>query len=50
MVILISEFLMFHHFFPLAEVKRNMIISNKPGIYELPHELPNGLRLKILGN
>ena len=23
-----------------------MIISNKYGIYELPHELPNNLRLK----
>ena len=27
-----------------------MIISNKHGIYELPHELPNELRLRILGN
>ena len=24
-----------------------MIISNKHGIYELPHELPNDLRLRI---
>ena len=26
-----------------------MIISNKHGIHELPHELPNDLRLRILG-
>ena len=27
-----------------------MIISNKHGIYKLPHALSNGLRLRILGN
>ena len=27
-----------------------MIISYKHGTYELPHKLPNDLRLKILGN
>ena len=27
-----------------------MIISNKHGIYELPHEFPNDLTLRILGN
>ena len=32
-------------FFPL-QVKRSVIISNEHGIYELP----NNLRLKILGN
>ena len=26
------------------------IITNQPGIYELPHELQNDLRLRILGN
>ena len=31
-------------------VKGSMHISNKHGIYELPHELPNDLRLRILGN
>ena len=31
-------------------MKRRMVISNKVGIYELPHELPNNLRLRILGN
>ena len=33
------------------QVKRIVIISNKPGIYELPHEeLPNDVRLRTLGN
>ena len=31
-------------------MKRIVIISNKHGIYELPHELPNDLRFRILGN
>ena len=32
------------------QVKRSMIISNQQSIYELSHELPNDLRLRILGN
>ena len=32
------------------QVKGSVIISNKYGIYELPHELLNDLRLRILGN
>ena len=32
------------------QVKQSVIISNKHGIYEFPHELPNNLRLRILGN
>ena len=35
----------FHH-----KVKRCVIISNKHGIYEFPHELPSNLGLGILGN
>ena len=35
--------------FFLPQVKRSVIISNKHDIYELPHELPNDLRSKILG-
>ena len=27
-----------------------MIISNKHDVYEFSHELPNDLRLRILGN
>ena len=32
----------------VSQVKQIVIISNKHGIYELPHELPNDLRLKDL--
>ena len=32
------------------QVKRSAIIRNKYGICELPEELPNDLRLRILGN
>ena len=41
MVIIFWEFLMFYQFFLSAQVKRSMIISNKPGyqITELPMEL-----------
>ena len=30
------------------QVKLSMIISNKNGIYELPHKMPNELKLRIL--
>ena len=33
-----------------ASEKRSAIVSNKQGVYELPHELPNDIRLRILGN
>ena len=39
---------MFYQILLSSEVKRSMIIINKYGIYELPHELPNNLRLKDL--
>ena len=32
---------MFKQIFVLPQVKRSAIISNKHGIYELSHELPN---------
>ena len=32
------------------QLKRSVIISNQHGIYELPQELPNDLRLVILRN
>ena len=38
---------MFYQIFFLAEVKRWAIITYKHGIYELPHELPNDLRLRM---
>ena len=42
--------MLFGKIFVSPQVKRIVIISNKPGIYELPHELPNDLRLRTLGN
>ena len=41
---------MFYQIFLSPQVKRSMIISNKEGAFELPHELLNDLRLRILGN
>ena len=39
---------MFVKIFVSPQVKRIVIISNKHGIYELLHELPNELRLEML--
>ena len=41
---------MFYQVFLSPQVKRCAIVTYKPGIYELPHELPNDLRLRKLGN
>ena len=41
---------MFYQIFLSPQVKRCAIITYKHGIYELPHELPNDLRLRILEN
>ena len=41
---------MFYQIFPSPQVKRIVIISNKHDVYELPHKLPNNLRLRILEN
>ena len=41
---------MFYHIFFPPQVKLWAIITYKHGIYELPHELPDDLRLKILVN
>ena len=40
------DFLMFYHFFFSPQVKRSAVTINKQGVYKLPHELPNNLRLK----
>ena len=37
MVMMFRDFLMFEPIFLLPQVKRNVIISNKRGIYEFPH-------------
>ena len=41
---------MFDQIFLSLQVKRRVIISNKNGIYELSHKLPNDLRRTVLGN
>ena len=41
---------MFYQIFLSPQVKRRAIITYKHGIYKLPHELPNDLRLKKIGN
>ena len=46
----IETFWYYIKIFLTRQVKRSVIISNKHGIYELPHKLPNDLRLRILGN
>ena len=44
------EFLMFYQVFLPPQVKRSVMITYKHGVYDLSHELPNDLRLRILGN
>ena len=41
---------MFSQIFLSPQVKRGTIITYKHAIHELPNELPNNLRLRILGN
>ena len=41
---------MFYEIFFSPQVKRCVIITSKHGIYELPQELPNNLRFRILEN
>ena len=48
--IIFREFSMFYQFFLLPLVKRWTIITNKHGIYALPHELRNYWKLRISGD
>ena len=41
---------MFQQIFLSPKVKRCTIITYKHGMFELPHELPNDIRLRKLGN
>ena len=50
LAIIFSDFLTFYQTFLSSQVKQIVIISNKHGVYELPHEFPNDLRPRILGN
>ena len=45
-----DDFCMFYQIFRSPQMKRGTIIRNKQGIHELPQELQNDLRLKVLGN
>ena len=47
MAIIFLDFLIFYQFFLLLEMKGNAVIRNRHGIYELPQELPNNVRLKV---
>ena len=47
MFIIFWDFLMVEQIFFSPQVKRSVIISNKYGIYQLPHELPNDLSNEI---
>ena len=46
----ILRHLMLYQIFLSPQVKRCAVINYKHGIYELPHEFPNDLGLRILGN
>ena len=48
MVIIFWDFLIFDQIFISPQVKLSVIISNKDGLYELPHELRNKFRISIL--
>ena len=48
--IIFWDFLMFYQIFLSPQVTQRAVIIYKHGIYELPRELPNDLRLRILGN
>ena len=48
--IMFWDFLMFYQILLSSQVKRSAVISNKHGIWELPYELPNNLKRRILGN
>ena len=48
MIITFRVFLLFDKILLSREVKRSVIIINKHGIFELPHKLPNDLRLRVL--
>ena len=50
MEIILWDFFMLYQILLSRQVKWSAIISNKQGVYELPHKLPNDSRLKILGN
>ena len=49
-MVIFLDFFMFDQIFLSPQVKRSVIVSNKHDIYEMADELPNDLRLPIIGN
>ena len=50
LVIIFWDFLIFEQILLSTQVKRSVIICNKYGIYELPHELLSDIRFRTLRN
>ena len=48
--IILLAFFMYYQIFYSQQVKQYAIITYKHDIYELPHELSNNIKLRILGN
>ena len=49
-VIIFLDFLILYKIFFSPQMIQSVVISDKHGIYELPRELQNNLRPRILGN
>ena len=49
-VIIFLDFLILYKIFFSPQMIQSVVISDKHGIYELPRELRNNLRPRILGN
>ena len=49
-VIIFLDFLILYKIFFSPQMIQTVVISDKNGIYELPRELRNNLRHRILGN
>ena len=50
MEIILWDFLMLYQISFSGQMKGSAVITNNQGVYELLHNLPNKLRLMILGN
>ena len=48
--IIFGEFFILYQIFFSPQMSPSVIISNRHGIYQLPDEFPNNLKLRILGN
>ena len=50
LVMMFWNFIMFQYKSDLPQVKQKLVSSTKNLVYKFPHELPNNLRLRMLGN